>query len=374
MFDFYMPTRVQFGEGRLDALSSEVLRYGQRCFLVTTENVPPLDRLYTHIKMRLRDAGVVVTHFDSVVPNPPTKLVEEGVKALRHSNTNVILAVGGGSSIDVAKAIALFKDQSEWHWDMYFEQFSSPFDWYPDVTAQRIPIIAVPTTAGTGSEVTQASVLSHGRDKLTIFHPDNFPDVALLDPQLLLTLPPHITAVTGFDSFTHAFESYLSQRASPAIKALSLEAMRRIFAHLPAAVTAPQVLEHRSALMEASAFAGVSLANAGANAPHPISEVIGGMTHISHGEALALVFPEFIEVMSDRHHSLFSEIAQALDLEDLGRGICTLLKKIHLYRSWSDYGIAETLYQEIYHSPVFQHLPFGTQDEMHRILVASYAR
>lgn len=283
-FNFLMPTKLHFGSGELNNIGNIIKPYGNRCFMVTTENLSPLDTLFERIKTLLNKSDIEVFHFDRVIPNPTVDIIERGVEAINAFGGDVVLAVGGGSSIDTAKTIALLRDQESINWPNIFSTYCDPFGAYPSLSDNQTPLISVPTTAGTGSEVTQAAVISMGEDKNTIFHPDNNSKEAILDPELLLTLPNRLTAATGFDSFSHAFESYINEKASPMSEMLSLKAMGIVVDTLPKALQDPKNILHREQLMYAQTLAGAALANAGASAPHPLSEIIGGITHISHGE------------------------------------------------------------------------------------------
>lgn len=369
-----MPARLHFGRKKLNDVGRVVKRHGRRCLLVTTINEAPLKDLYDRVKTLLESSDIEAIHFDEVQPNPTVEIVESGIQMFNEFHCDVILAVGGGSSIDTAKAIALLYNQHDINWSELFAKYDAPFEAYDKITEHHVPMISIPTTAGTGSEVTQATVLSYGDDKLTIFHPDNFSVVAILDPELLLTLPNFITAATGFDAFSHAFESFISVHSSPLTEMMAYKAMALVVSYLPLALKDPKNTAYREHLMLAEMMAGMSLSNAGADAPHPISEVIGGLTHISHGEALALVFPEFIEIMSEKHRDKFAVIASMFDMGDLSGGIKKFLKDIDMYKSWSDHKISEETFTKIYECPVWGFLPFGTEEEMKLILIKSFNR
>lgn len=369
-----MPTRIHFGQKKVEEVGNVVRKHGKRCLLVTTINEAPLKGLYDRVKALLEQASIEVVHFDEVEPNPTVEIVESGIKMFNEFHCDVILAVGGGSSIDTAKAISLLYNKLDINWSELFGKYDAPFEEYEKITEHHVPLISVPTTAGTGSEVTQATVLSYGQDKLTIFHPDNFSVVSILDPELLLTLPSRITASTGFDAFSHAFESFISVHSSPLTEMMAYKAMALVVSYLPLALKDPKNVEYREHLMLAEMMAGMALANAGANAPHPISEIIGGLTHISHGEALALVFPEFIEVMNDKHSDKFTVIESMFDKGHLSEGIRKFLNDIDMYKYWSDYKVTEETFKEIYDCPVWGFLPFGTDEEMKLILVKSFKR
>ena len=179
-------------------------------FLVTTPDAP-LQPLYERVKKLLNAEGIRVVHFDKVEPNPSVEIVEQGFAMLKEEPADFVLAVGGGSSIDTAKAIAFANGKASIDWDYLFDEYSSPFEYYPSYSEKHLPLLSVPTTSGTGSQVTQAAVITRGKEKITFFHPDNFSQETILDPQLMLTLPKRMSAATGFDAFTHAFELHQCQ-------------------------------------------------------------------------------------------------------------------------------------------------------------------
>ena len=380
---FTLPTKVHLEEGALESLPALAHSYGTRVFLVTTANHPPLDALYTGVKENLEAEGCTVFHYDKVQPNPPVAVIEEGIKELQAFGPDVVLSVGGGSSIDTAKTLALLHDQTSFDWPGLFDQFGDPHGQYAPVAKTRMPHIAVPTTSGTGSEVTQAAVLSLGHDKLTIYHPENRADHAVLDPTLLLTLPARLTAATGFDAFSHAFESYIHPKATPLGKRLSFAAMELIVRALPRLAQYPQDLDLRTNMMEAQLLAGVGLSNAGADAPHPLSEIIGGITGIAHGESLALIYPEFLSYKCDQLQKDFAAVARLFDpslqteqiaARSLPVHVKKFIRAIGLPKGFSAYEIPEDQWEEIVTSPILGFLPFGTKEDLTDILVQAKKR
>lgn len=369
-FNFYQPTRLHFGNGKLNDLGEIVSKHGKKCLLVTTIDEPPLKGLYDRAKSLLELSGVEVIHFDEVEPNPTVEIVETGIQLFNDNGCDVVLAVGGGSSIDTAKTIALLHE-TDLNWPSIFDTYDDPFVNYEPLGS--VPLISVTTTAGTGSEVTQAAVITSGDEKRTIFHPDNFSTESILDPELLLTLPPRLTAATGFDAFCHAFESYVSQRGTIMSELYAMKAMAIIVDVLPKAVMEPKVIEYREDMMLAQMYAGIALANGGASAPHPLSEIIGGITHISHGEALALVFPEFIEVYSKKHGEKFEHVENLFG-QSLSEGVVNLLKSIQLYKTKEDYNITEDQLNAILTCPVLSFLPFGSKEELVAVLEKAFNR
>lgn len=376
MFDYYQPTRIHFGEGRLKELGTICRRYGTSCFMVTTPDTP-LRPLYERIKDILNEQGIQVFHFDQVSPNPSTEMVEAGFRQLKACRASFVLGVGGGSSIDTAKVLA-FTNGQEWiDWDGLFWKYSSPYENYECYSDTVLPLITVPTTSGTGSQVTQAAVITKGKEKITFYHPQLFSRECILDPELMLTLPAKISASTGFDAFTHAFESYINPRASRYSEMDSMEAMRLVVENLPKVLEEPGNLKYRSRMSMADTLAGRALANSGAQAPHPLSEIIGGITHLPHGEALAVVFPAFIKHSVEKNRKKYLQVAKlfsedAREAEDLYGLLVEFLKKIHLFMTMKERKVSREDFEEMLKSPVLDVLPFGSREELETILRESY--
>lgn len=370
MFQYYQPTRIVFGEGQLEELGRFCLPYGTSCLLVTTPD-EPLRPLYDRVKTLLMKAGIEVFHFDQVEPNPTVEIVEKGFAMLKEHPAAFVLAVGGGSSIDTAKAIAFTYGKDVINWEEVFS-YDSPFAEYASYSSDHLPLISVPTTSGTGSQVTQAAVISRGKEKLTFFHENNFSKVSIIDPELMVTLPRRMSAATGFDAFTHAFESYINPRASHYSAMDSLEAMRLVIENLPLVLDDLGNLSYRRNMCLADTLAGKALANSGASAPHPLSEIIGGVVPMTHGEALAVVFPPFINRMQSKNPEKFAKVAKLFGREDLYTAIVEFLKIIGLYKTLKECRVSETEFQEILSSPVLDHLPFGTRQELEMILTEAY--
>src|SRR5512133_3701363 len=213
----YQPTEIRFGCGRINETGQAVSRFGKRCLVVSEPPRGHLRPLLQRIDGSLKEAGVEVAYFEGVVPNPTTHSVTAGAEAARSFQADVVLGVGGGSSMDTAKAIAVEATHPGTCWDYLF--FKTP------PTERTLPVIAVSTTSGTGSQVTQVAVVTQPetQTKSALYNSRLFPRVAIVDPELMRTVPPHVSASTGFDVFCHAFESTLHPAASPYTDLLALE-------------------------------------------------------------------------------------------------------------------------------------------------------
>lgn len=382
--NFSIPTNIHFGIDKIKDLPTIAKAYGSNCLLVTTNSrhLSDLDNLYEEIKKGLSENDINIIHYRDVSPDPTVEIVEKGIKLLQDNDIDFVLAVGGGSSIDTAKSICLLNDLDEINWSSIFSTYTSPHENYKPISNKYIPLISVATTAGTGSEVTQAAVLSMGEEKNTIFHPLNYSDHAILDPKLLVSLPKKLTASTGFDAFCHAFESYINKSASIFSELASIEAIKAIKDYLIKSTLDLTNVEYRSKLLYAQTLAGIGLSNAGAAAPHPIAEIIGGIGNISHGESLALIFPEYLQSSYKDNIIKFAKVSRIFNEElelqsdmeaasQLGSIIKNLLIDLNLYFTFDDYKITDRQFSNIINCPILGFLPFGSKEELQEIIVNS---
>jgi len=250
-----------------------------------------------------------VAHFDGVIPNPTTEVVTEGARMAEDHGADVVLGLGGGSSMDTAKAVAVEATHEGTSWDYLFFRDSQPTD-------KTLPVVAVTTTSGTGSQVTQVAVVTNPREKSksALYHPRLFPKTAVVDPGLMLTVPGRVTASTGFDVFAHAFESFITPNGSPYTDLISFEAIRLAAAWLPKAVKDGLDPEGRTHMAWADTLAGLSIANAGVTLPHGIGMAIGGLyPHVQHGEALAVVYPAILQYTYQAVPQRFARVGRVFD-------------------------------------------------------------
>ncbi len=287
-FNFYLPTRISFGWGRVNEIGKIVARNGKRCLLVTVKSFPAMKSVFEKVKKLCKDAGVEIFHFDGVIPNPTTECINEGSKIAAENGIDIVLGVGGGSSMDTAKGIAIGATHEGDIWDYRLGE--------KRVQSNKIlPIIAVPTTGGTGSEVTTMAVLKHPEVKFKSALADwsLMPCVSIIDPELTMTVPPHITASTRFDAFCHSFETYINKNSSELIDLYTLDSIKKVIKYLPIAVKDGTNREAREALAYAAMLGGLSITTIGTTLPHGIGMAIGGhVPNIMHGESLAIMYPE----------------------------------------------------------------------------------
>lgn len=290
-FDYEQTTKICFGQGRLEELSEITAGYGKKVLLVTSKKSSSRKDLYENVIKKLEQAGLTVSHYDGVVANPTTESVDAGVEMAKEQKAEVIIGLGGGSAMDSAKAIALGAVNEGRAWDYLFFKHAKP--------ERVLPVIAVPTTSGTGSQVTQVAVMTETETstKSAIFNNMIYPEVAIIDPELMVSMPAHITASTGFDAFCHCFESYINVNASPYTDAIALEGIRTVAKYLRKAVADGNDMEAREGMAWADTCGGLAIANAGVTLPHGIGMTISGhCPQIMHGESLALTYPSFMRL------------------------------------------------------------------------------
>lgn len=384
-FAYYQPTELLFGSGRLDEVGTAVARFGARCLIVTMPVKPYLQPVLARVQQQLEAAGVAWAHFDGVVANPTTDNSAAGAALARDFAADVVLGLGGGSPMDAAKAIAVEATHPGSSWDYLF------FKTAP--TEKTLPVVAVSTTSGTGSHVTHISVITETatKTKSALAHRLLFPRVAIVDPELMVNVRPHVTACTGFDAFAHAFESYLHVNGSPFTDTLALEAIRLVAAWLPRALADGFDLEARSHMAWADTLGGLSIANAGTTLPHGIGMTIGGQCpHVAHGEALAVIYPEFTRFTWPSAVGKFaavgrifdSSLAGAPDAEAAERScaaIDSFLQRVGLWLNLQELGVsAEDVVAIADHSrvlPDYLNNPrIATRDEIFAMLQRSYER
>jgi alcohol dehydrogenase len=289
VFQFNLPTRVRFGERELRALPEEATTLGMtRPFLVTD---PTLVRTpqQQRIVEDCRAAGLALETWEGVVPNPTDSSVHEGLAAYRSSGCDGLIGYGGGSAIDSAKAIGVLASSGG-------EDILDYVLPNPAAIAPLPPLIAVPTTAGTGSEVTWVSIVTSsvtGR-KAVIRHPALYPAVSVVDPTVTHSMPPGLTVNTGFDAFSHAVETYTSGMRAPISDSLAYRAMEIIVAALPRAVRDGADADARYQMSMAATMAGIAFTNGGLHSGHHMSHILTSRYHLPHGLACILTIPALL--------------------------------------------------------------------------------
>jgi hypothetical protein len=307
------PTSIKFGAGRIAELPDHCRSLGmKRPLLVTDAGLAALPMVANALRLS-RDAGLGCELFSDVQPNPVEANVTAGVAAYRAGHHDGVIAFGGGSALDTGKAIALMVGQERPIWD-----FEDREDWFTRVNvAGMAPVVAVPTTSGTGSEVGRASVLTDLRDhtKKIIFHPRMLPAIVIADPELTVGLPASITAAVGMDALSHNLEAYCAPGYHPLAEGISVEGMRLIKEFLPRAVANGNDLEARAHMLIASSM-GATAFQKGLGAMHSLSHPCSANLGTHHGLTNAVVMPYVLEWNRAALEYKMVRLAAWLGLED----------------------------------------------------------
>ncbi len=300
-FTFNTTPSIRMGDGLLDQLGDMARTLCGESVLLVTDPGMMATGLVDHARASLEGAGLAVTLFTGVKADPPEDVILAATEAAR--GTGGVVGFGGGSSIDVAKLAALLARSDEALADVYGVGMAK---------GPRLPLIAVPTTSGTGSEVTPISIVTTGAsEKMGVVSPLIIPDVALLDPELTRDLPAHVTAATGIDAMVHAIEAYASASPNnnPVSRALAVEALRLMGGALERAVTTPHDMEARGDMLLGSLLAGQAFANSPVAAVHALAYPIGGHFKVPHGLSNALVLPHVLRFNAVTAPQPYAELA-----------------------------------------------------------------
>jgi len=314
MFTFRTANKILMGNGAIEKIGVEAKSLNAtRAFIVTDKGVMRIG-LAERVSQILKSGGVQSEIFDQVEPEPSMENVNECVEFTRGKKYDLFVGVGGGSSMDVAKIISILATNSGSVYDYIgIEKIPKP----------GLPIILVPTTSGTGAEVTPNAIVTNKKikEKKGIVSHFLLPEVAIVDPSLTLSLPPRITASTGVDALTHSIESYVSLNASPLSDVIALESIKLISHNLKRAVEDGNDIEARYNMALGSLLGGIALTNAGTGGVHALAYPLGGQFGIPHGLSNALMLPFIVEFNITSNLSKFSKIAAVMgeNIEGLGR-------------------------------------------------------
>jgi alcohol dehydrogenase len=344
-FSFTGAKKIIFGNGSILTLTGHIKElHAQNPLLVIDKNLAKTD-LLEKIANVLIPGGIKFTVYDKVEPEPPIEMADEGAKIAVKNKCDIVIGIGGGSAMDVAKAIAVLATNKGGAVD---------FIGLNKVPKPGLPKIMIPTTAGTGSEVTFTAVFvrKNLKKKEGMNSPYLYPELALLDPELTLSLPPAPTAQTGLDALCHAIESYTSVNSSPVSEMFSLEAIALIAENLRTCVHDGKNIVARERMLLGSLYAGIGLANAGVTAVHSLSYPLGGKYGVGHGLANTMMLPAVMAFNLPAALEKFTDVAAAMgeNIEGLPEreaaylaleAVETLIEDCGIHSSLAQFGIKE---------------------------------
>jgi alcohol dehydrogenase class IV len=311
-FSVFQPTRVVFGDGTVGELALECKKLGIERAMIVTDRVM---REKTDVVARVEKAlgarlGAI---YDGVIPDTGVEVIDEGARLAKEHGCDGLISVGGGSAIDTAKGMAIVITEGG---SIRDHQGASR------LSRRQTPHIAVPTTAGTGSEVSLYIVVKDQRahEKMHFMDDRIIPDAAILDPSVTVAMPAQLTAATGMDALTHAVEAYTSINKNPVADGLALQAIRLIARHLPLAVAEPTNKVARGQMLIAANIAGLAFNSTGVGLVHAMAHVVGARHGVHHGTANAICLPHVIRFNADELGACYRDVAEALgvDARDLG--------------------------------------------------------
>ncbi len=329
------PTAIRFGAGRISEIAEACAAAGiKKPLLVTDRGLANMD-ITTRTLDLLEAAGLGRAMFCDVDPNPNEKNAAAGVKAFQNGGHDGVIAFGGGSGLDLGKLVAFLAGQTRPLWD--FEDIG---DWWTRADADAIaPIVAVPTTAGTGSEVGRASVITNSvtAEKKIIFHPKFLPRVVICDPELTVGMPDFITVGTGLDAFAHCVEAFCSPHYHPMSQGIALEGMRLVKEFLPRAYADGSDIAARSHMMSA-AIMGATGFQKGLGAIHALSHPIGAIYHTHHGTTNAVCMPAVLQFNKPKITGVIEQASNYLGIAGGFDGFCAYVDALN-----ASLGIPKTL-------------------------------
>lgn len=337
---------AHFGCGAVIKVGELAAALGATKALIVTDPFLASHDITERVRASLQDAGLGVDVFGGVTPNPTTACVDEGSDIASRSGADLLVALGGGSSMDAAKGVSLGAKNP---------QRGVNLDYSTEFANEGVPIIAIPTTAGTGSEVNAFGVITDeaSQRRFYVGHSSALAKAAILDPELTLGLPPLATAATGMDALVHAIESYVSARPNPYSDAIALGVVRMVSGFLERAVVAGDDFEARSQMLLASHIAGVGFSHSGLGLVHGIGHALGAQFNMAHGNALCIVLEQVMEYNRSVREERIADLAFPLGVGDTAASmgvnaeaavtrIRGLVASVGLQAVLSDYGVDES--------------------------------
>ncbi|HDR7706343.1 MULTISPECIES: iron-containing alcohol dehydrogenase [Bacillus] len=304
--EFRMPKSVLYGRNSLEKLGEQSKKLGKRAFIVTDTIMEKLGYVEKCIQ-QLNKKSITVSTYNKVDAEPTNIHVLEALSLCKEEKCDFIIGIGGGSCIDAAKAVAVLYTNGGEVEDYVQKDI--------EIENNPLPLIAIPTTSGTGSEVTSVAVITNKKTdvKMMMKHPSFIPKVAIIDPVLTSSLPPQITAATGIDALCHAIEAYISKVSQPLTDVLALSAIESIMKYLRIAYEDGRNMEAREAMMIASLQAGIAFSNASVTLVHGMSRPVGALFHVPHGISNAILLPTVLEFTKTSAMKRLAKIGRSLN-------------------------------------------------------------
>lgn len=305
--EFIVPSRIINGEGALDLAADAIAVMGKKALIVTDKVMVDLGNVASLTKV-LDSVKVQYEIYDGISGEPTDKMIEAGIDIYKTKSCDFLIALGGGSPLDSMKAIAAIVANG-----------GNISDYMGKVIGGTLPnMIAIPTTAGTGSEATQFTIITDTKKdiKMLLKGAVLIPKLAIIDPQFTMTAPPKVTAATGLDALTHAVEAYSSRLAQSLSSSFALSAIKRIFKYLPIAFKDGKNVEAREQMSIAALEAGIAFNNASVTIVHGMSRPIGALFHVAHGLSNAMLMKECFSFVLDGAYDKFADMARAIEIAD----------------------------------------------------------
>jgi alcohol dehydrogenase class IV len=378
---YFVSPEIVFGEGALDALDG---LDGKRALIVTDATLVELG-LVERVTRHLDGVGIESHVYDAVEPDPSVQTVRRGAGVARDVKPDWIVGIGGGSPMDAAKAI----------WVLYERPDLEPVEISPFIhlgLRQKARLITVPTTSGTGAEVTWAIVLTDEQEqrKMGLGNRENAADLALVDPEMAAGMPPGLTADTGLDALTHAVEGYTCAWHTDLTDGLCVKAARLVFEHLPRAVADGSDMEARERMHNAATCAGLGFGNAMASMAHAMGHVLGSVFHVPHGRAVSLFLPYTVEFAASQVPERFARMAALLDCSRVDgeagaralasriRGLCrevgnpTSVSEMGIEREAFEANLVKLVDDAFNDTQIITACRAPSYDEMHQLFLCAY--
>jgi len=330
-----MPTRIVLERGAIEKLGEFIPRV-RSVTVVTGRSFARRTGLCDRLESILRKAGVAEVNFATASPNPPVSEVEAAGQLARESRAELIIGLGGGSAMDTAKGAAVLATNHRPLMELF------PIHRFENAP---LPLVCIPTTAGTGSETTQYAIINNdeGTDKLNLNSPRTFPILALLDPELSVTMPEDITAETGLDALCHAIEGYISRRSQPLSDCLALESIRAVKEYLTEAVRDGENLDARAGMLYAAALAGMVIAQAGTTVLHALGYCLTLKYGVPHGRANGALLGHYFKLLEGAHPKKLNRIYSIFDAEQEGHSaFLKFVQSLGVSTNLRDYGVKES--------------------------------